>query len=67
MAKVDMTQFSTEELKNDLTECDVDIKLCKDAMAAGVMTYFGKSVGQRLSVNTLIKRDIEKELARRGE
>ena len=60
-----LVHYPTEELKNDLAKCNLDIKTLKKSMADGYTHYKGDRLGIILSAVTLIKRDIEEELARR--
>ena len=62
---IDLTPFATEELENDLRECAKDIKVCRGALRVGVISHHGRSVGERLSRNTLLHQVIENELDKR--
>ena len=58
-----ISEFTTEELKNDLAETKADIILCEKALALGITEYSdGDSVQHRLDVNLKIERMIEGEL-----
>ncbi len=65
----DLTQFDTAELNADRLAGLEEIKICKKALAAGVIYYDSydgkKKIGERLSKNTVILRAINKELLRR--
>ena len=65
----DLTQFDTAELNADRLAGLEEIKICKKALAAGVVYYDSydgkKKIGERLSINTVILRAIDKELFRR--
>jgi hypothetical protein len=62
---MDITEIPTSELKNDLTESLLDIKVCEVAQAHNITRYKGGSVKRRLNVNRKIVEAIEAELARR--
>ena len=62
---MDIEKIPIEELKKDKEESIVDIKVCENALALGVMTYSGGSVKERLDINKKIIEKIDKELTRR--
>ena len=66
----DLTQFDTAELNANRLAGLEEIKICKKALAAGFVYYYDsydgkKKIGERLSINTVILRAIDKELFRR--
>ena len=59
-----MSEFTTEELENDLAATKTDIILCEKALSLGIKVYNpGDSVQHRLDVNLRIERLIETELS----
>ena len=63
--KSDITLISTDTLNEDVDALKESILACKKAMAEGYTHYKGHTIGWLLSAYTIIKRDIESELARR--
>ena len=67
----DMTQFGIAQLNADRFACINNIKVYKEALAAGITHYSeghkSYKVGVRLSLNTEILRAIDKELLRRQD
>jgi hypothetical protein len=62
---MDITEIPTSELKNDLAESLLDIKVCEVARAHNITRYKGGSVKHRLDTNRAIVQKIKAELARR--
>lgn len=63
---MDVTKFSTEELKGDFEDTIKDVVACAGALGGGVFVYSGGSVIDRIEGNCKIARVIRAELIRRG-
>jgi hypothetical protein len=61
-----ITEIPDSELRNDLAETEMDIKVCEVALLHGIAEYNGKSTEERLIANKEIKAVIEQELKRRN-
>jgi len=64
---INITTIPLSELKNDLAETVIDIKVCDLALLHGIVTYSGgQSTSERLRINKEIKAKIEAEIDKRG-
>lgn len=62
---VNLKLIPTSELKADLEETIVDIRVCELAILGGVTTYSGGEIQERLDVNHRIANLITCELLQR--
>ena len=62
---MDITTIPTSELKQDLEDSQVDIKVCQLALVHRIESYSGGSVQERLDKNQHFVKVITAELARR--